>query len=458
MLLKRVPFILLISFFVSVISCKKDDGEPIPTDDDPLPTGFTGEIEFLKTFGGSDEDEATAVVQANDGGYVVFGSTKSNDGDIVDKTDVNSDFWALKLNAEGEKEWSKTYGGSNDEKGASINKTNDGGYILSGYSRSNDGDVGGNEGFQDFWIVKINSAGDIQWEQNFGFQGGEQAFNAFQTADGGYFATGFLDVTGSGGAGNDNGILRPQRGSAHGVGEFWGIKMDASGNKQWRRYFGGTNNDRSYDALQMEDGGFLMIGSSESDDFDITDAKGSYDFWVVRTSATGDKIWTKSFGGSEIDVAYAVTKTPDGNFILVGDTRSEDQDVSNPLGNADLWAVKFSGNGSIIWEKTFGGTEFESAKSIRLMADGNYLISGATRSANGNVSNNNGQNDAWLLIIDEAGALQFEINIGGSNLDFAEDAIETTDNKVILVGNTESNDIDIPQNLGIKDVLVVKFK
>jgi hypothetical protein len=446
-----IPVIVLSLLF----SCKKDDNSgDLPTDDDPMQTELEGVIDLVKTYGGSGEDKATAIVRADDGGYVVFGSTKSNDGDIVDKTDTNSDFWALKLTADGEKVWSKTYGGSNDEEGNSIQKTNDGGYILSGYSRSSDGDVGGNEGFQDFWIVKIDGSGTLQWEQHYGFAGGEQCFTAFPTSDGGYFASGLLDVTGSNGQGNDDG-----RNPEHGVGEFWGIKMDSEGEKQWRRYFGGTNNDRSYDALETDDGGFLLVGASESDDFDITDSRGSYDFWVVRVNADGDKLWTKSFGGSEIDVAYAVTKSADGNYILVGDTRSTDQDVSNPLGNADLWVVKFSdNNGAMIWEKTYGGTEFESAKSINPMANGNYLISGATRSSNGDVTNNNGQNDAWVIIIDEDGELQFEMAVGGSALDFGNDALETTDGKLILVGDTESNDLDISTNRGFNDFLFVRIK
>ncbi len=451
---------ILLTFFALAIlvSCGKDDPAPQPQE----PVGFTGEVEFIKTFGGSNEDDAVSIVVANDGNFMVFGSTQSIDGDITDKTATDSDFWLLKLSPTGEKIWSKTYGGTSDERAARISKTNDGGFILSGFSRSDDGDVqSGNEGFHDYWVVKINNDGIIQWENHFGFSGSDQAFDAFQTTDGGYFVTGFLDVTASGGSGNDfgngdgNGDTRnPQ----HGVGEYWAVKLDASGNKVWRRYFGGTNNDRSYDALQTADGGYLMVGASESSDFDITDDKGSYDFWAVRLNANGDKIWTKSFGGSEIDVAYAVTKTNDGNYLLVGDTRSNDKDVTNPKGNADAWAVKFNDNGDKIWQKTYGGSEFESARSIHPLDNGKYVIAGNTRSTNGDVSANKGQNDAWAYIIDANGTLEFQKTIGGTSLDFAEDVIETADNKLLIVGNTESNNLDIPMNRGIKDFLIIKLK
>ncbi|NND61600.1 MAG: hypothetical protein HKN48_00235 [Flavobacteriaceae bacterium] len=460
---KWITFTLFLAVaMLLLIGCNKDDGGVTPTDDtivDPVdditnpPQGFLGELDFVLTYGGSGTDTASDMVEATDGSYVIVGTTESTDGDITDKTETSKDVWVLKVDAQGQKIWSKTYGGTNNDVGNSINHTSDGGYIISGYSRSTDGDVSGNEGFQDYWILKIDADGNVQWDKNYGFLGGEQAFNTFQTEDGGYFAGGFLDVTGSGGAGNDDG-----RSSRHGVGEFWGIKMNSNGDKVWRRYFGGSNNDRCYDALQTEDGGFLMIGASESFDFDITDDKGSYDYWVVRVDDAGNLLWTKSFGGLEIDIAYGVTHSKDGNYIIVGDARSTDQDVSNPIGNADLWVVKFRDDGSMIWEKSLGGTAFDSAKNIYPLDSGSYVISGSSRSSDGDVSENKGENDAWVLIIDSNGALQFEMSIGGAGLDFGNHAMETSDNKIILVGDSTSNDGNIPQNRGSSDFMVVKIK
>ena len=453
---------LLFLFCLGILSsCGKDD-TTTPTDDDPAPGGFLGVPDFVKTFGGSDEDDAVSIVQASDGGYVIAGTTKSTDGDITDKTGTDADYWVLKLNQEGDKVWSKTYGGSEDDRATNMTKTSDGGYILCGYSRSNDGDVTGNSGFQDYWLLKIDSSGNLQWQKSFGFSGSDQAFKVFETVEGNFFATGFLDVTASGGLGNDftNGgqPVSNTRNPQHGVGEYWGILMDSQGNKIWRRYFGGTNNDRSYDTLQTADGGFLLVGASESSDFDITDAKGSYDLWIVRLTATGDKLWTKSFGGSEIDIGYSVSKTHDGNYLIVGDTRSNDQDVTNSYGNADVWAVKFNDSGALIWQKNYGGSEFDSARSVKQISNGRYLLSGSTRSSNGQVASNNGQNDAWVMIIDENGALEYEYTMGGSNLDFSNSAIETTDGKLVMVGNTESNDLDIPLNRGVKDLVILKLK
>lgn len=442
--LKTLPILLSIPFFL--FSCGKDDG-PGPEPE------INGEVELIKTYGGSGIDEAVSIVEANDGNYMVLGSTRSTDGDITGRSGNDSDFWLLKIAKNGDIIWSKTYGGSDDESAARITKTNDGGFLLSGFTTSNDGDVSENEGFQDYWIVKIDSSGNIMWEENFGFSGSDQAYKAFQTSDGGYFVTGYFDVSASGGGGNDVG-----RGTLHGVGEFWGIKLKADGTKEWRRYFGGTNNDRSYDAVETADGGFLMTGTSESVDFDKTDPKGTYDYWAVRLTATGDLVWTKSFGGNEIDNSYASIKTQDGNYIMVGDSRSADQDVTSPRGNADAWMVKFDDNGSKIWQKSFGGSQFDTAHSIVQRANGDYILSGHSRSNDVDLSTNNGVNDAWIFIVDENGSMKFQKSIGGSELDFASEAIETTDNKIIAVGNTESNDLDIPLNKGSKDFLLIKLK
>ncbi|MBT0606956.1 hypothetical protein [Aequorivita echinoideorum] len=461
--LKSIYFALFVLF---LFACSKDDSitpdenpqgnsDTIPNDTiptDTIPEPVSG-IDFVKTYGGSGTDEAVSFVQTTDGSFVILGNTMSTDGDIVDKSTPDNDFWLLKISSTGNIIWSKTFGGTDNDNAARITKTSDGGFLLSGFTTSNDGDVDSNFGFQDYWIVKVSSEGNKVWTKNFGFSGSDQAFKAFETADGGYFITGFFDVSASGGAGNDL-----QRGANHGVGEYWGIRLNAEGETLWRRYFGGSNNDRSYDALQTADGGFLMTGTSESTDFDKTDPKGSYDYWAVRLSANGDLLWTKSYGGSEIDNSYGLTKTLDGNYIMVGDSRSNNQDVTSARGNADAWAVKFSDGGNMIWQKSFGGTQFETAHSIYQLSNGDLALTGNSRSEDGDLSKNYGGNDAWLFVIDSNGNLKSNEIIGGSGLDFLSEVLETSDQKLVAVGNTESNDFDIPQNRGLKDFLFVKLK
>ncbi|MGB0788881.1 MAG: hypothetical protein ACPGQR_05035, partial [Marinirhabdus sp.] len=337
----------------------------------------------------------------------------------------------------------------------SIAQTADGGYIIAGTSRSDNGDVSENFGFYDFWILKLDSSGALQWEKSFGFPGSDQAFNVLQTSDGGYFASGFIDVTASNGQGNDD---RDNSANPHGVGEYWAIRMDSDGDFIWRRYFGGTNNDRSYGALQASDGGFLLVGTSESTDFDISNSKGSYDLWAIRINASGAKLWERSFGGSLVDVGYSVTPTADGNYLFVADTRSSDQDVSDPKGNADAWLVKFSDSGNFLWEKTYGGTQFDSARDAVQLPDGKFLVVGGSRSTDGDLANNNGESDAWFFVTDADGELLYSKTLGGTQIDFLNSVAALSGTEIILAGNSESDDVDISENKGSKDLLLIKLK
>jgi hypothetical protein len=435
-----------------VVACKSDDEIPIITDP---PAEFNGTLAWVETFGGSGIDQATAVVTTEDGAYMVVGSTYSNDGHFAGlKSTTDADYFLMRVRPDGGVDWTKVYGGDDDELATGITKTSDGGYVLVGYSRSDNCFTGSNGGFHDYYILKVDAQGNEIWCQNFGYPGSDQAQNIIETREGDLMVTGFFDVSASGGQGNDD---RENSGTLHGVGEYWGIKLDADGQFFWKRYFGGSNNDRSYNVMQTNDGGFVLIGSSESDDFDITDSKGSYDYWAVKLSAEGDLEWTRSFGGSEIDIAYDIATTLDGNFLIVGDARSNDQDVSTNYGNADIWLVAIDPQGNLIWEKSLGGSMFDSAKDLLPMNDNLYCVTGSSRSNDVDVTTNNGENDAWTVVVDAQGTIIFEVAIGGSSLDFSEGAAQGVDGALLIVGNTESSDGDIIQNLGYKDILIYKI-
>ncbi|WOD44763.1 hypothetical protein [Hwangdonia lutea] len=441
----EISWLCLLVFFL--VNCSKNE------DDAKEATPFQPEIEFVKSFGGSKNESAKAVVKTQDNGYAVFGYTQSDDGDIANKQNGLFDYWLLKFDAANNLQWQKTYGGSDDDRGADLVQTTDGGYAIFGFSQSNDGDVTENAGATDFWIVKLDASGIISWQKSYGFSGADDGISVIETNDNGYLITGVLDVSASGGAGNSKSAA-----TKHAGGDYWAVKLNATGDKQWSKYYGGSFTETPYGVIQTNDNGYILVGSSDSDDVDISNNKGSYDFWVIKISETGTLLWEKSFGGSEIDEARGITNTNDGNFIVVGDTRSNDLDVSQNNGAADLWVIKMSPSGDIIWEKTFGGTSFDVARSISKTQDNGYLISGSSRSSDGDVSANNGQNDAWLLKIDANANLLWQKTIGGSAIDFAYDAVELNDKSIIVVGDTNSLDIDIPENKGFTDVLIFKIK
>ena len=292
-------------------------------------------------------------------------------------------------------------------------------------------------------------SGNISWEKSYGFPGNDLGFSIIQTLNGDFFVSGVLDVSGSGGDGNDR--------SLHAGGDYWGLKLDNNGTKIWRRYFGGSFTDSAFDVVATDDDGFILIGSSDSGDVDITNNKGGYDFWIVKIDGNGNMVWEKSFGGSQIDEARSITKTNDGNYLIVGDSRSNDQDISNSKGAADMWLIKISDAGMLIWEKSFGGSSFDVARNISPTADGGFLLSGSSRSQDGDVEINKGQNDVWLVKVNNSGNLEWQITLGGTKIDFAYSAVELNNGKIIVAGESNSDDGDILENNGFTDILISKI-
>jgi hypothetical protein len=358
----------------------------------------------------------------------------------------------LKFNTEAQLEWNKTYGGSGDDRGSSLIETSDGGYALLGYSDSSDGDVSFNNGNRDFWLVKINASGVLSWEKSFGYEGVDEGVSIIETSDNHLMLSGVLDVTASGGEGNQGRFS-----TKHAGGDYWSIKITPTGDIVWSRFYGGSFTDSPTGISETLIGGFINVGGSDSNDLDISNNKGSYDFWIVKSDVNGDIVWEKSFGGFEIDEARDVISDGTGNHIIVGDTRSNDQDVAFNNGAADLWAIKVSNSGELLWNTSIGGSNFDVARSISTTFNNGFIIAGSSRSSNGDVSKNQGQNDAWVLRLDNSGQLLWETTIGGSEIDFSYDAVQINNGTIVAVGETNSSNGDIIDNKGFTDLLIVQI-
>jgi hypothetical protein len=441
--MKKYYFILSLFFF---FNCAKDEA-PVNSEQ----VVIIGDLDATETLGGSKNDVFNSLVKTADGGYAILGYTQSKDGDITTKVDENFDFWLLKYAADNTLLWSKTFGGSKDDRGADVIQTQDGGFALLGYSQSIDQDVSLNAGSQDFWFIKLTADGAISWQKTFGFSGADYGTVLTETNDNGYLITGVLDVTASGGLGNEN---KAQR---HAGGDIWAIKLNNIGDLEWSKYYGGSFTDTALGIEKTADNGFIIVASSDSDDSDITNNKGTYDFWVFRITSEGVLVWEQNFGGSEIDEARAIAASDDGNFIIVGDTRSKDVDVSNNNGAADIWILKISPAGTLIWEKTIGAAGFDVARSISKTQDNGFLISGSSRSSAAGFINQ-GQNDALLIKINSEGGIEWQETAGGSEIDFLYDAIELNNSTIIAVGESNSADGDISENKGFSDGLIIKIK
>ncbi len=442
--MKKIGFFsILLTFF----ACEKANLEF-----NPVSNLSNGTLGLIQTFGGSKNDVAQSVIATLDGGFAVIGYTQSMDGDVSDKLDESFDFWVLKFNSEANLEWNKTYGGSGDDRGYDIIQTSDNGFAILGYTDSSDGDITINNGFRDFWLAKLDASGNLTWQKSFGFPGADEGTAIIETSDNDFLISGVLDVTSSGGQGNLGRFVME-----HAGGDYWAIKVSSSGDLIWSRFYGGSFTDSPTGIIENNNNEFIFVGGSDSNDVDITNNKGSYDFWVVKSEAGGNMIWEKSFGGSEIDEARGIVSTYDGSHIIVGDTRSNEQDVSLNNGAADLWIIKISDDGDLIWNRSIGGSNFDVSRSINKTSDNGFIIAGSSRSSDGDVARNQGQNDAWIVKIDTNGQLLWETTVGGSNIDFAYDAVQLANGTIIAVGETSSSDGDITENKGFTDLLIIKL-
>ncbi len=407
---------------------------------------FAGQptIEWEKSLGGSNGDEAYAIQQTVDGGFIVAGSTNSDDGDVVG-FNGSYDAWVVKLNTIGNIEWQKSLGGSSVDGANSVQQTQDGGFIVAGSAHSNDGDVSNNNGNVDAWVVKLNTIGNIEWQKALGGSGVEYANSVQPTQDGGYIVAGYTNSNDGNVSGN------------HGSNDFWVVKLDNIGNILWQNALGGSFNDRALSIQETLDAGYIVAGYSNSIDGDVTGNHGFNDYWIVKLNNLGNLQWQKSLGGSAADVANSIQQTLDGGYIVSGYSASNDGDLTTNQGGLDYWVIKLDNIGDIEWQKSLGGSLPDNSKSVQQTPDGGYLVIGNSSSNDGDVSGNNGDQDHWLVKLDNAGNLVWQKSLGGSLGDYGSSIEQTQDGGIIVAGGASSIDGDVTGNIGGTDFWIVKL-
>ncbi len=402
-------------------------------------------INWLNCFGGSDYDGVHSLIPTSDGGYLFSGYTMSTDGDVTGNHGIY-DYWVVKLNSTGSIEWQKCLGGSDSDGGVGVNQTADGGYLVCGYPYSNDGDVIGNHGYDDSWTVKLSGNGSVEWKTCLGGTAHDWGWEEIQTSDGGYLV--------GGGTGSYDGNVT----GMHGVYDAWIQKLSTNGTLQWQKCLGGTKDDGANTVLQTSDGGYLAGGYVLSDDGDVTSNHGYYDAWIVKLNTTGSIDWQKTYGGSGEEDARTVIHTDDGGFLFAGYTNSTNGDVVGNHGDYDTWIVKINATGTIDWQKTYGGSGDDEAESVIRTSDGEYLVSGYTNSNDGDVTGNHGGYDAWIIKIDANGNLKWQKTVGGTEDDDARSTAVQVDNSTYLIsGSTYSNDGDVTGNHGSFDIWIASL-
>ena len=347
-------------------------------------------LQWQKTFGGSDDDYGRSVQQTSDGGYIIAGSTN-----FAVYPSYTSDVYLIKTDPNGNSQWQKTFGGTGYDVGRSVQQTSDGGYIIAGRT----GTFG--PGYGDVYLIKTEPNGNSQWQKTLGGSDYERGYSVQQTSDGGYIIAGstFPDVAGST--------------------AVYLIKTDSNGNSQWQKTFGGSENDIGYSVKQTSDGGYIITGDTHSY------GAGQADVYLIKTDPNGDSQWQKTFGGSNNDWGESVQQTTDGGYIIAGYT------YSYGAGNADVYLIKTDPKGNLNWQKTFGGSDYERGYSVQQTYDGGYIIAGST------VSYGAGSFDVYFIKTDPNGDSEWQKTFGGNKGDEGYSVQQTSDGGYIIAGLTD---------------------
>lgn len=408
-------------------------------------------IAWQHCYGGSDDESFSAIIATTDGGYAAVGNAQSRDGD-VHGVRANFDAWLVKLTATGDTQWTKTMGGaSDDSRWYSIAQTFDSGYILAGITKASDGDVHGNHGLNDAWIVKLSAKGDTIWTRCFGGSAHDFANAIIQTNDSGYVFTGSTQS-------KDGDVHRDR---SH-WSDYWIVKLNRSGDTQWTRCFGSDTGCSASSIVQLSDGSFIVAGYTNGDvpGFHGGVGLGWRDAWVVKLTPDGQTQWTKCYGGSYYEEAFAVTATSDGGFAFVGDASSTDGDVHGLHGakQFDGWVVKCNGSGDTEWTKCLGGGGwFEEFDGIVQTSDGGFALAGSTDTQNdGDVHSNRGGYDGWVVKLNSVGDIEWTRCLGGTKNDGVVAVTQASDGGIVVAGGTPSIDGDVKGNHGNHDAWIVK--
>jgi len=346
-----------------------------------------GDTLWTRTYGGSDYDYSWSVQQTSDGGYIIAGYTKSFGAG-------GYDFYVVKTDANGDSLWTRTYGGALTDRGRSVQQTTDGGYVIAGETASF-----GAAGGCDFYLLKTDANGDSLWTRMYGGTDSEKAYSVQQTTDGGYIIAGY---------------------SSSRSNDVYLVKTDANGDALWTSIYGGGDFDLGRSVQQTTDGGYVIAGETASF------GAGGCDFWLLKTDANGDTLWTQTYGGSDTDQSWSVQQTSDGGYIVAGYT------LSFGAGGYDFYLVRTDANGDSLWTRTYGGTDSDKAFYVQQTTDGGYIVTGVTRSFGA------GSDDAYLVKTDANGDILWTRTYGGTEWDYAYSVQQTSDGGYILAGDTDS--------------------
>jgi gliding motility-associated-like protein len=348
-----------------------------------------GVLEWERSFGGSNYEAGHDIVQTPDGGYIVAGETNSTDGGVVSGYGGTKDIWLLKLNASGDLQWQKRYGGNGLDIANHIQAAPGGGYYLTASSSSNNGDITGNHGtggYTDGVLMKIDEAGALQWSKCFGGSKNEELLD-IEIINNNLYIAGYANST--------DGDIPPSQKNY----DVWVLALDADGNRIFSKVYGGSQNDVAYSMTRGANNSLTLAGYTTSNDGDVQGAKGGQDYWVININTAGTLQWQQTMGGSEADYANSIITDNDGGYIAAGISYSNDKDVDSARGDGDYWMVKLNAAGSVVWKRNIGGSGNDHLRQLIYQPKNDaYYLAGDSESGDGEATApGKGETDFWIV-------------------------------------------------------------
>jgi hypothetical protein len=399
-------------------------------------------IEWQSTIGGSSEEDRGAI-RAIPGGYITCGSTTSPDGDFHVPAGHDHDAYVAKLNSAGNVEWARNYGGTTYDDFNDIIQTSDGGFIAIGASTSSDGDLSGNHGDEDVWVVKLDRRGKIQWQKNYGGLMEDHGNFIVETPTGYAFCAG---------AASTDGDLTQV--NAHGLLDAWIVEISYTGKILFQQTYGGSEDEDANGIFFNEkDKTIIFASTTSSNNGDVNNYHDGGDAWVVKINDSGNILWKRTLGGTGWDALNSMARTTDGNVVIASFSNSIDGDLAGNNGLFAAWLVKLDAvSGKIIWNKTYPDPPQTGALGVIATDDGGAVAMGLSA-----ISLEEDTWDAWVMKTDEKGDEQWTKVFGGSKQDYAAFGAIAPNGNIITSNYTASNDGDVKKSYGQGDIWMVSF-
>lgn len=383
---------------------------------------------WQKIIGTEESDHPVSLVITKDQGFAIavnFKRVEEYDG----RKKLNPDFKVTKFDHKGDLDWERSFTAPNNDLAISMIQTSDGGFALLAKSNSKSGDVKYNYGGYDVVVIKLGPLGDVRWTKNYGGSGEDVGNNIKELADGNLMIVGSTNSL-------DKDIKVEEN---FGHKDFWLLKIDEKGNVIKSTIFGDKMEDFGNDFVEERDGTFVITGYSFSKDDERFNAGGA-DICLLRVNMEGDVFWFKNFGGRSSDKGTSLQKLTNGNYLVMGSTTSVNEDVKCNLGGRDIWILKVKSNGVMEENWCLGGGEYDVENNMSTTNDNGFVIAAQSKSHDGDLEDNVGDYDSWVVKLNSNLEIDWKVNLGGYLKDAAIDVRQKADGTFIVLAETNSKE------------------